>query len=157
MYFEQGEPLKINSLGHLYAHVSYLLTCDSKAENNNEDYAQGNIIAYYKDDELNVVNGLDLKARTALAKEIRKISRDSLTSKTDRAIQSKMRMELSYLCGLEESNLTTDYGFEEMVNYILNHINKMEDNLNPGEQTFLYVFHLHQEQMPHLHRFYKIK
>ena len=68
-----------------------------------------------------------------------------------------MRMELSYLCGLEESNLTTDYGFEEMVNYILNHINKIEDNLNPGEQTFLYVFHLHQEQMPHLHRFYKIK
>lgn len=69
-----------------------------------------------------------------------------------------MRMELSYLEGLNDDNINTDEGFNEMVEYIKDYISNREAKATANkEETFIYVFHLHQEQMPHLHRFYKIK
>lgn len=81
MNFKEYEPMPINSLGHINSHVSYLLTCDSKADDDPEGYAEGNIIAYYKDDKLVIENGYDLKKRSSLAKEIRKKAKGSLNKR----------------------------------------------------------------------------
>lgn len=157
MIFEKNEPMQLNSLSHINSHVSYLLTCDSKAKDDSEGLAVNNIIVYYDDDgELVIENGYDLKKRTSLAKEIRKMAKESLKNITDRCIQNNLRMELSYLTGLSDYHVNTDEGFQEMVNYIVDYIEKYEDEcIRNNEKTFLYVFHLHQEQCPHLHRFYK--
>lgn len=157
MKFLHGEAQKLNSLMHVNAHVSYLLTCDSKAKDDINNYAEANVIAYYKNGELNIVNGFDLKKRTELAKEIRKLAKDSLKSVTDRVIQSKLRMELSYLQDLEDYHFEEESGFGEMVEFIADYIKKKEEEaIMCYETSFLYVLHLHQNQCPHLHRFYKI-
>ena len=45
-----------------------------------------------------------------------------------------------------------------MVNYVVSFIERREkEGTEDGEQTFLYVFHIHQQQMPHVHRFFRIK
>lgn len=158
MEFLHTEPMKLNSLTHLNAHVSYLLTCDSKADDDYNNYAEANIIAYYKDGELVITNGFDLAARTKLAKEIRKLAKDSLKSITDRMIKSKLRMDLSYLQNLEQRNFEEEEGFYEMFEYVANYIKEVENTeaIDNKQTSFLYVFHLHQNQCPHLHRFYKV-
>lgn len=157
MKFKEYEPMTINSLGHINSHVSYLLTCNSKADDDPEGYAEGNIIAYYKDNQLIIENGYDLKKRTALAKEIRKKANESLGSLSNRAVKSKMRTELSYLEGLTK-DVNTNEGFNKMVEHIEEFIYNREAiaKINK-EETFIYVFHLHQDQMPHLHRFFRLK
>ena len=159
MNFKEYEAVQLNDLAHINGHVSYLLTCDSKASDDPNELAIGNIIAYYdKDNELIIENGYDLKKRTSLAKEIRKKAKDSLKSHTDRMIRSKLRMELSYLEGLTDDNFNTDEGFNDMVNYVVSFIERREkEGTEDGEQTFLYVFHKHQQQMPHVERFVIIK
>lgn len=158
MKFIKSEPMALQGLMHINGHVSYLLTCDSKASDDPEGYAESNIIAFYKNGELNIVNGYDIKSRTTLAKEIRKLAKSSLINETDKVVKSKLRMALAYLEGLNNANLSTQEGFDEMARYIFSYIEEeeLQAEIN-DEESFIYVFHLHQEQMPHIHRFYKIK
>ena len=157
MKFFKSDALTLNSIQHMNAHVSYLLTCDSKANDDRRGLAESNIIAYYKDDKLYVENGYSLNKRTSLAKYIRKIAKESLNSITDKEVKAKLRMELAYLEGLTQLNLDNE-SFQEMANCVFEYIQDMENDVGElGQETFLYVFHLHQNQCPHIHRFFKVK
>lgn len=157
MEFKKSDALYLKSLAHLNNHVSYLLTCNSKAEDDTEGLAHNNIVAYYRGNVLVVESGYSLDKRTALAKEIRRKAKESLKDLEEQTIQDNLRMELAYLEGLTQENFATKRGFEEMVECVLDYVYKNEDEIERfGEETFLYVFHLHQDQCPHLHRFFKV-
>lgn len=157
MKFEKSDALYLKSLSHLNNHVSYLLTCNSRAEDDTEGLAHNNIVAYYRGNVLIVESGCNLDKRTALAKEVRKKAKESLRDLSEQTIQDNLRMELAYLQGLAQENFSTKRGFEEMIECVLNYIYKNEDEAERfKEESFLYVFHLHQDQCPHLHRFFKV-
>lgn len=157
MKIEKSDALYLKSLSHVNAHVSYLLTCDSKTGDDIEGIAINNIIAYYRGNTLVIENGYDLDKRTSLAKEIRRKAKESLKDLNEKTIQDNLRMELAYLEGLTQENFSTNKGFHEMTQSVFNYINDNEDEVEKfGEETFLYVFHLHQDQCPHIHRFFKV-
>lgn len=157
MKFEKSDALYLKSLSHINAHVSYLLTCDSKASDDIEGIAINNIIAYYRDNTLVIDSGYDLDKRTSLAKDIRKKAKESLRNLEEKTIQDNLRMELAYLTGLTRENFSTNKGFQDMAECVLEYIYNNEDEAERfREETFLYIFHLHQDQCPHLHRFFKV-
>lgn len=157
MKFKKSDALYLKSLAHLNNHVSYLLTCDSRAKDDAEGLAQNNIIAFYRGNTLVIESAYNLDKRTALAKDIRKKAKDSLRDLSEKTIQDNLRMELAYLEGLTQENFFTQNGFQAMAECVLSYISNNEDDAERfGEETFLYVFHLHQDQCPHLHRFFKV-
>lgn len=157
MEFKKSDALYLKSLYHINNHVSYLLTCDSRTEDDTEGLAHNNIVAYYRENVLIVESGYSLDKRTALAKDIRKKAKESLKDLAEQTIQDNLRMELAYLEGLTRENFSTSKGFQNMAECVLNYISNNEDEAERfGEETFLYVFHLHQDQCPHLHRFFKV-
>ena len=157
MEFKKSDALYLKSLSHINNHVSYLLTCDSMTEDDTEGIAINNIIAYYKGNTLIVESGYNLDKRTILAKDIRKKAKESLRDLSEQTIQDNLRMELAYLQGLTKESFSTKRGFEEMIECVLDYVYRNEDETERfGEESFLYVFHLHQDQCPHLHRFFKV-
>lgn len=157
MKFKKSDALYLKSLAHLNNHVSYLLACDSRAKDDTEGLAKNNIIAFYRGNTLVIESAYNLDKRTALAKDIRKKAKESLKNLEEQTIQDNLRMELAYLEGLTQENFTTKRGFEEMIECVLNYIYDNEDETERfGEESFLYVFHLHQDQCPHLHRLFKV-